>query len=62
VFGSELHRLKAVEIIRQISLALDAAHSAGIIHRDLKPQNVMMDKQGNRSGTPKTLRNKAVKQ
>src|ERR1700675_4983552 len=37
---------KAVEIIRQICLALDAAHSAGIIHRDLKPQNVMMDKQG----------------
>jgi len=37
---------KAVEIVRQICLALDAAHSAGIIHRDLKPQNVMLDKQG----------------
>ena len=37
---------EAVEVIRQVCLALDAAHSAGVIHRDLKPQNVMQDKQG----------------
>jgi serine/threonine protein kinase/tetratricopeptide (TPR) repeat protein len=37
---------RAVEIIRQICLALDAAHSVGVIHRDLKPQNVMCDKAG----------------
>jgi tetratricopeptide (TPR) repeat protein len=35
-----------VEIIRQVCLALEAAHSAGVIHRDLKPQNIMQDKQG----------------
>src|SRR2546427_2334138 len=37
---------QAVEIVRQVCLALEAAHSAGVIHRDLKPQNIMQDKQG----------------
>jgi eukaryotic-like serine/threonine-protein kinase len=37
---------QAVEIIRQVCMALDAAHGAGVIHRDLKPQNIMKDKQG----------------
>ncbi len=37
---------EAVEIIRQVCLALEAAHSAGVIHRDLKPQNIMQDSAG----------------
>ena len=37
---------QAVEIVRQICVALDAAHMVGVIHRDLKPQNIMQDKQG----------------
>src|SRR5260370_26529507 len=37
---------QAVEIIRQVCLALEAAHGAGVIHRDLKPQNIMQEKSG----------------
>jgi len=37
---------EAVDIIRQATLALDAAHKEDVIHRDLKPQNIMCDKSG----------------
>ena len=37
---------EAVEIMRQVCQALEAAHGVGVIHRDLKPQNIMRDQNG----------------
>jgi serine/threonine protein kinase len=35
---------RVAHIIRQIGVALTAAHDKGIIHRDLKPENVMVQR------------------
>ncbi len=37
---------EALDITRQIPLALEAAHEAGIIHRDLKPANAQVAPDG----------------
>lgn len=34
--------LEAVEMMRQVALALDYAHHQGVLHRDLKPDNVIL--------------------
>ena len=42
VFGEELARLYAAEIV----LAVAHLHSLGFVHRDLKPENVLLDARG----------------
>lgn len=37
---------EAIELVRQVALALGHAHERGIIHRDVKPKNIMITKEG----------------
>ena len=38
-----LDHAKALNILRQMAIALDHAHRHGVIHRDIKPANIMLD-------------------
>ena len=39
-----LEESRAINIVKQIALALSEAHNKKIIHRDIKPHNIMMNK------------------
>ena len=38
---------KAVQIMKQLTSAIEHAHDHQIVHRDIKPQNILMDQNGN---------------
>lgn len=38
---------RAVQIMKQLTSAIEHAHEHHIVHRDIKPQNILMDEQGN---------------
>jgi serine/threonine-protein kinase len=44
--GGVLPQDTALDLIRQIAVALDYAHGQGIVHRDIKPSNILVTRDG----------------
>ena len=41
-----LHMAEAIDVMKQVTNGVAAAHKCGIIHRDLKPQNILVTNGG----------------
>jgi serine/threonine protein kinase len=46
VRGKGMPLRKALEILRDLALAVQYAHERGVYHRDIKPANIILDKDG----------------
>ena len=46
VGSKSLKDIPVIQLVRQVALAVGAAHKLGIIHRDLKPANIMLTSDG----------------
>lgn len=44
--GDRFTEREVIEVGREVTLALRAAHRVGVIHRDLKPDNLMLNSEG----------------
>lgn len=40
--GKPMEPARAVSLIEQVGMALDAAHKVGLVHRDVKPSNILI--------------------
>lgn len=60
--GEQLHLVRSpmsleekVSVVREVALALQAAHSLGILHRDIKPHNILVQQREDRRWHAKVL-------